>query len=154
MGEAQVQALSYKTWQSLWLACRVCCTQQTNVLSLDVWVYPISASIQIEIRNEIINNLNKELSTKSRVTGDCQARFCEKGGWKSLHLLDNKEWKLQDIEIRYGIKVVDDNTLFHLEAKKMDSALILLPVFRDKMAFNSTRSRWQISIETEKMNKK
>ena len=25
---------------------------------------------------------------------------------------------------------------------------------RDKMAFNSTRSRWQISIETEKMNKK
>ena len=62
--------------------------------------------------------------------------------------------KLQDIEIRYGIKVVDDNTLFHLEAKKVDSALILLPVFRDKMAFNSTRSRWQISIETEKMNKK
>ena len=44
--------------------------------------------MQIEIRNEIINNLNKELSTKSRVMGDCQARFREKGGWKSLYLLD------------------------------------------------------------------
>ncbi len=68
--------------------------------------------------------------------------------------IDLYKMKLKDIEIRYGIKVVDDKTLFHLEAKKVDSALILLPVFRDKMAFDSTRSRWTISIETEKMNKK
>ena len=31
----------------------------------------------------------KELSTKSRVMGDCQVRFREKGGWNSLHLLDS-----------------------------------------------------------------
>lgn len=68
--------------------------------------------------------------------------------------IDLYKMKLEDIEMRYGIKVVDDKTFFHLEAKKVDSALILLPVFRDKMSFDSTRSRWTISIETEKMNKK
>ena len=68
--------------------------------------------------------------------------------------IDLYKMKLRDIEIRYGIKVVDDKALFHLDAKKVDSALILLPVFRDKMAFDSTRSQWTISIETEKMNKK
>lgn len=68
--------------------------------------------------------------------------------------IDVYKMKLQDIEIRYGIKVVDDKNLFHLEAKKVDSALILLPVFRDKMTYDSIKSRWTISIETEKINKK
>ena len=66
--------------------------------------------------------------------------------------IDLYKMKLQDIETLYGIKVVDDKALFHLEAKKVDSALILLPVFRDKMAFDSTRNRWSISVETEKRN--
>jgi len=58
--------------------------------------------------------------------------------------------KLQDIDIRYGIKVVDDKNLFHLEAKKVDSALILLPVFRDKMTYDSIKSQWTISVNTNK----
>jgi len=68
--------------------------------------------------------------------------------------IDLYKIKLQDIERHYGIKVVDDKSFFHLEAKKVDSAMILLPVFRDKMAFDSTKNRWRISIETEKINKK
>lgn len=68
--------------------------------------------------------------------------------------IDLYKMKLQDIEIQYGIKVVDDRNLFHIEAKKVDSALILLPVFRDKMTYDSIKSRWTISIETEKINKK
>ena len=67
--------------------------------------------------------------------------------------IDLYKMKLQDIEIRYGVKVVDDKNLFHLEAKKVDSALILLPVFRDKMTYDSIKSRWTISIDTEKKNK-
>lgn len=68
--------------------------------------------------------------------------------------IDLYKIKLQDIEMQYGIKVVDDKSFFHLEAKKVDSAMILLPVFRDKMAFDSTKNRWKISIETEKINRK
>lgn len=68
--------------------------------------------------------------------------------------IDLYKIKLQDIERHYGIKVVGDKSFFHLEAKKVDSAMILLPVFRDKMAFDSTKNRWKISIETEKINKK
>lgn len=68
--------------------------------------------------------------------------------------IDLYKMKLQDIETLYGIKVVDDKSFFHLEAKKVDSALILLPVFRDKMAFDSTKNRWIISIETERTVKK
>lgn len=68
--------------------------------------------------------------------------------------IDLYKIKLQDIEMQYGIKVVDDKSFFHLEAKKVDSAMILLPVFRDKMAFDSTKRRWTISIDTEKINRK
>ena len=68
--------------------------------------------------------------------------------------IDLYKIKLQDIERHYGIKVVDDKSFFHLEAKKVDSAMILLPVFRDKMAFDSTKRRWTISIDTEKINRK
>ena len=68
--------------------------------------------------------------------------------------IDLYKIKLQDIEMQYGIKVVDDKSFFHLEAKKVDSAMILLPVFRDKMAFDSTKRQWTISIDTEKINRK
>ena len=33
------------------------------------------------------------------MTGDCQARFREKGGWKSLHLLDQKNEVMTTLQL-------------------------------------------------------
>lgn len=63
--------------------------------------------------------------------------------------LDLYKMKLQSIETRYGIKVVNDKNLYHLESKKVDSALLLLPVFRDKMTYDSIKNQWTISINTK-----
>lgn len=44
------------------------------------------------------------------------------------------EFYLKNIESRYGIKVIEENNIIRLEDKKVDSALILLPVYRDKVS--------------------
>ena len=62
--------------------------------------------------------------------------------------LDQYEMKLQSIEAQYGIKVVNDKNLYHLEGRKVDSALLLLPVFRDKMTYDSIKKQWTISVNT------
>lgn len=62
--------------------------------------------------------------------------------------LDLYEMKLQSIETQYGIKVVNDKNLYHLEGRKVDSALLLLPVFRDKMTYDSIKKQWTISVNT------
>lgn len=62
--------------------------------------------------------------------------------------LDLYEMKLQSIEAQYGIKVVNDKNLYYLEGKKVDSALLLLPVFRDKMSYDSIKKQWRISVNT------
>ena len=49
-----------------------------------------------------------ELSTKSRVTGDCQARFREKGGRKSLSLLD---CPIADDDIGFQMRRIDANLI-------------------------------------------
>lgn len=64
--------------------------------------------------------------------------------------LDLFEMKLQSIETLYGIKVVEDKHLYHLEGKKVDSAMLLLPVFRDKMSYDSIKNQWTISVNTNK----
>lgn len=55
------------------------------------------------------------------------------------------EVKLQSIEAHYGIKVVDDKNLFHLEANRVDSALRLLPVFRDRLKYDSVKGHWSVT---------
>lgn len=64
--------------------------------------------------------------------------------------LDLYEMKLRSIETQYGIKVVNDKNLYHLEGKKVDSALLLLPVFRDKMSYDSIKRQWTISVDTKR----
>jgi len=58
---------------------------------------------------------------------------------------------LKDIENRYGIKVIDENNTIHLEAKKVDSALMLLPVYRDKISYDSVKGHWSVSRKSIKV---
>ena len=60
----------------------MCSTQQTNVLSLERWVYPISATLQIEI-NEIINNLNKRVKYEEPCDGRLSSTVPREGRVKA-----------------------------------------------------------------------
>ena len=64
------------------------------------------------------------------------------------------ELKLQSIESQYGIKVVGDKNLFHLEANRVDSALRLLPVFRDRVKYDSVKGQWSVTRRTVQIGDK
>ena len=64
------------------------------------------------------------------------------------------EIKLQSIESQYGIKVVGDKNLFHLEANRVDSALRLLPVFRDRVKYDSVKGQWSVTRRTVQIGDK
>jgi hypothetical protein len=58
---------------------------------------------------------------------------------------------LKNIENRYGIKVIEENNTIRLDAKKVDSALILLPVYRDKVSYDSIKGHWSVSRRSIKV---
>lgn len=64
------------------------------------------------------------------------------------------EIKLQSIENRYGIKVVNDEDLFHIEGSKVDSAMLLLPVFRDRLSYDSVKNHWTVTRKSVKIGDK
>ena len=59
-----------------------------------------------------------------------------------------RDIQLSEIEARYGIKVMKDkssNVSYHLEGKKADSAMLLLPVFRDRVSYDSIKNQWSVT---------
>lgn len=55
------------------------------------------------------------------------------------------ELKLDIIKSRYGIEVVENNNNYYVEAKEADSAKLLLPVFRDRLKYDSIKKQWTIT---------
>ena len=64
------------------------------------------------------------------------------------------EIKLQSIESKYGIKAVVDKNSYHLEANRVDSALRLLPVFRDRLKYDSVKGHWSVTHRTVQIGDK
>ena len=52
------------------------------------------------------------------------------------------------IETVYGIKVIDKNNIISLKAEKVDSALKVFSVHKDKLKFDSVKKQWIISGNT------
>lgn len=55
------------------------------------------------------------------------------------------ELKLDMIKKKYGIEVVQANNEVHIEAKEVDSAKLLLPVFRDRLKYDSIKGQWTVT---------
>ncbi|MBO7045652.1 MAG: hypothetical protein J6W38_04780 [Prevotella sp.] len=55
------------------------------------------------------------------------------------------ELKLDMIKKKYGIEVVQANDEVHIEAKEVDSAKLLLPVFRDRLKYDSIKGQWTVT---------
>ena len=71
--------------------------------------------------------------------------------------LSIRDIQLDEIEARYGIKVVKEkgsNVRYHIDGKKADSALHLLPVFRDRVSYDSIKRQWSVTRRTVKIGDK
>lgn len=55
------------------------------------------------------------------------------------------EMQLNMIKKQYGIKIVYDKDLYYLEGKEVDSALMLLHVFRDRIKYDSINQQWDVT---------
>ena len=55
------------------------------------------------------------------------------------------ELKLDIIKSRYGIEIVKDNNEYRIDAKEADSTKLLLPVFRDRLKYDSIKGQWMVT---------
>lgn len=62
--------------------------------------------------------------------------------YRMLEKISDLEGKIKLIKKQYGISVVDDGKSYYLKANKVDSALLLLDVYRDKIHFDSKKNEW------------
>lgn len=56
-----------------------------------------------------------------------------------------KEVYLDVIREQYGIRVYESNSQIHVEAARVDSALMLLGTYRDKLKYDEQKHQWTIS---------
>ena len=75
---------------------------------------------------------------------------------KLLEKISNLEFKLNYIKDAYGIVVVENGNTYSLKAAKVDSALMLLDSYRDKLKYDTKKKEWTIHrtyIDTVKASK-
>ena len=77
-----------------------------------------------------------------------------------LKTINNYEYKIHKYETyldlikqQYGITVIDENNSIKTKGERVDSALLLLNVYRDKLKFDSIKKHWYIT-NTYSANKK
>lgn len=62
--------------------------------------------------------------------------------YQLLQKISDLENKMKLIKHEYGIKVIDDGKSYYLQANKVDSALMLLDVYRDKIHYDAKKKEW------------
>ena len=55
------------------------------------------------------------------------------------------ETKLDAIKQLYGIEFVKEKNEYRIESKQADSAKLLLPVFRDRLKYDSIKKQWTVT---------
>lgn len=63
---------------------------------------------------------------------------------KLLEKVSDLEFKLNYIKETYGIVVVENGNTYSLKADKVDSALLLLDTYRDKIKYDIKKKAWTI----------
>ena len=67
--------------------------------------------------------------------------------YELLQKISDLENKMKLIKHEYGIKVIDDGKSYYLQANKVDSALMLLDVYRDKIHYDAKKKEWIVVRE-------
>lgn len=83
-------------------------------------------------RNSKQHNTNGSLDSNELINENYQLL-------RKISVLENK---MKLIKHEYGIKVIDDGKSYYLQANKVDSALMLLDVYRDKIYYDVKKKEW------------
>lgn len=62
--------------------------------------------------------------------------------YQLLQKISDLENKMKLIKHEYGINVIDNGKSYNLQANKVDSALMLLDVYRDKIHYDAKKKEW------------
>lgn len=68
--------------------------------------------------------------------------------------LEIRDIMIKDIEARYGIKVINENNTYRIEGGKADSAMMLLPSYKDRLSYDSVKHQWIITKKYVKIGDK
>lgn len=102
-------------------------------------------NVIIQKYEQIVHSLgaNTDSENKSQERSSSVENVNEK--YRMLEKISDLEGKIKLIKKQYDISVVDDGKSYYLKANKVDSALLLLDVYRDKIHFDSKRNEWIVS---------
>lgn len=64
------------------------------------------------------------------------------------------ETKLDAIKQLYGIEFVKEKNEYRIESKQADSAKLLLPVFRDRLKYDSIKKQWTVTRKSVQIGDK
>lgn len=64
--------------------------------------------------------------------------------WEIEHKLYDCEFELKFIKDNYPIKVIRNGNTYTIDAAKIDSALMILDVYRDKISYDKEKNYWII----------
>lgn len=85
------------------------------------------------------------LNYKSQISGaNAKIDSLERLNKKTYNNYDIVKLKLELILKNYPILVMQDSNRYYIEAPKIDSALMLLPYYRDKLTYDTITKKWSI----------
>ena len=92
--------------------------------------------------------IDKERNSKRHKTnGSPDSNELINENYQLLRKISALENKMKLIKHEYGIKVIDDGKSYYLQANKVDSALMLLDVYRDKIHYDAKKKEWIVVRE-------
>ena len=92
--------------------------------------------------------IDKDRNSKQHKTnGSPDSNELINENYQLLQKISDLENKMKLIKHEYGIKVIDDGKSCYLQANKVDSALMLLNVYRDKIHYDAKKKEWIVVRE-------
>lgn len=115
----------------------------------------LSLKKDVSDKNAIIENYEQMVRTlgidtnrnskQHKTNGSLDSNELINENYQLLRKISVLENKMKLIKHEYGIKVIDDGKSYYLQANKVDSALMLLDVYRDKIYYDVKRRNGLLS---------
>ena len=112
----------------------------------------LSLKKDVSDKNAIIENYEQMVRTlgidtnrnskQHKTNGSLDSNELINENYQLLRKISVLENKMKLIKHEYGIKVIDDGKSYYLQANKVDSALMLLDVYRDKIYYDVKKKEW------------
>ena len=112
----------------------------------------LSLKKDVSDKNAIIENYEQMVRTlgidternskQHKTNGSPDSNELINENYQLLRKISVLENKMKLIKHEYGIKVIDDGKSYYLQANKVDSALMLLDVYRDKIHYDVKKKEW------------